>query len=152
MHQSQSISVIGLRIVDPEEALGTGIHQNQIDLLGNLLIGLFPRDGFKSIPYPLERTLQAMGIVQIMKISMAFRAHHSQVAIGIGIPFNLPKPSILNGSKYATTIPASVAKRRDPGDRGLCACMSPALEVEKVLTQGKGPYGCSRYFEKPPSR
>jgi hypothetical protein len=63
MHQPQSISVIGLRIVDPEDALGTGIHQNQIDLLGNLLVGLFPGDGFKSVSYPLERTLQSMGIV-----------------------------------------------------------------------------------------
>jgi hypothetical protein len=79
-----------------------------------------------------------------MKITMAFRANHSEVAVGLGIPFNLPKPPILDGSEYATTIPASVAKRRDPGDRSLCACSSPALEVEKVLAQSKNPYAPGR--------
>jgi hypothetical protein len=64
---------------------------------------------------------------------MAFRANRSQVAVGLRIAFNLPEPSILYRSEYATTIPAPVAEGWDARDRRLCACMSPLLKIKKLL-------------------
>ena len=63
MHQPQGIEVVRLRIIDPEDALRTGIHKDQIDLLCNFLIGLLPGDGFKTIANPLEGTSHAIGII-----------------------------------------------------------------------------------------
>jgi len=87
-----------------------------------------------------------------MEIGMTFGTHHSQITVGLRIAFYLPKPPIFDISKYATTVPAPVAKSRDPCDRSLRACMSPLLKVKEFMTQGKGPYGSSGYFEKSPPR
>jgi hypothetical protein len=42
MHEPQGIEMIGLGIVNPEDALRTFIHKDEIDLLRNLFIGLLP--------------------------------------------------------------------------------------------------------------
>jgi hypothetical protein len=133
MHQSQSISAIGLRIIDPKDALGTGIHENQIDLLRNFFIGLLPGDGFKAVSHSFQWTLQPVRIVQIVKIGMSFGTNHSKIAVGFGIPFNLPKPPILDQSKYPTAVTTSIAESWKCGDPCLSHSMSPALKIEKFM-------------------
>jgi hypothetical protein len=63
VHQPQGIGMIRLGIVDPEDALRTMVHHDQVDFLRNLFIGLLPGDGFKTISHPLERTLQSIRII-----------------------------------------------------------------------------------------
>jgi hypothetical protein len=55
--------MIGLRVIDPEDALRAGIHQDEVDLLGDLLISLLPGDGFKTVSCSLEGIFQAIGAV-----------------------------------------------------------------------------------------
>ena len=87
-----------------------------------------------------------------MKISMAFWTHYTQVTIGFRIPFYLPKPPILDECNDPAPVPAPVAKSRNLCNGCLCARMSPSLEVEKLIPQGKGPYRRSRRFQKTPPR
>ena len=68
-----------------------------------------------------------------MKIGMAFWTNHSEVAVGFRIALNLPKPPILDESEETTAVATPVAKSRDLCDRSLCACMSPAFKVKKLL-------------------
>jgi len=44
--------VVWLGIIYPENTLWTTVHQNQIDLLADLFIGLLPGDRFKFISNP----------------------------------------------------------------------------------------------------
>ena len=79
-----------------------------------------------------------------MKIGMAFWTNHSQVSIGFRIPFNLPKPSILNGSEYAAAIPTPVAEGWDACDRGLFTRVNPILKVEEFTAQSKTTHASCR--------
>jgi hypothetical protein len=99
MHQPQGILMIGLRVIDPEDALGPTVHKNEVDLLRNLFISLFPRDGFKSVFNSFQGAFNSIRTVKIMKIPMTLRANDAEIPIGLWIPFNLPEPSILNVSE-----------------------------------------------------
>ena len=79
-----------------------------------------------------------------MKITVSLWANHSKIAIGFRISFNLPEPSVLYKSKYGTTVTASIAEGWNACHRCLNTGMNPTIKVEKVMAQGKRPYGRSR--------
>ena len=81
-----------------------------------------------------------------MKITMPFWANHSEIAIGFRVSFNLPEPSVLHKSEYATAITTTIAESWNTGDRCLSAGMNPMIKVEEVMAQGKRPHGRSRYL------
>ncbi len=133
MHQPQGILMIGLRVIGPEDALGAAVHKDEVDLLSNLFISLFPRNGFKSIPNAFQRAFNSIRTIEVMKITVTFRADDAEISIGLGIPFNLPEPSILHVGKYPATITASITDRWDKGERSVGTCMSPFLKIEKIM-------------------
>jgi hypothetical protein len=145
MHQPQGILMIGLRVIDPEDALGAAVHKDEVDLLGNLFISLFPRNGFKSISNPFQRAFNSIRTVKIMKIPVTLRANDAEISIGLRIPFNLPEPSILHVGEYPATISTSITDRRDKGHGSISRGLSPRLEIEKVRSQRENTrprYGC----------
>ena len=75
---------------------------------------------------------------------MPFRANHPEIAICLGVPFNLPEPFVLYKGEYAAPIAASIAEGGDTVHRCLLTGVGPPSKVEQVMAQGKGTYCCSR--------
>jgi hypothetical protein len=105
--------VIGLRIVDPKDALRTMFHEDEIDLLTDLFVRLFPRNGLKTISDSLEGSFEPVRIIEFMKIAMPFRTDYAKIAIGFGIPLDFPQSAIFHVSEYGAAVSASVAKSGD---------------------------------------
>jgi hypothetical protein len=77
---------------------------------------------------------------------MPFWANHSEIAIGFRVSFNLPEPSVLHISKYATAVTTTIAESWNTGHRCFSAGMNPMIKVEEVMVQGNRTHGYSRYL------
>ncbi len=74
-----------------------------------------------------------------MKVAVPLGADHALVAVGVAVAFDPPDASVFHKGKQGATISTPVADGGNTGDRGLGACLGPALEIEEP--QGKGAGG-----------
>jgi hypothetical protein len=81
-----------------------------------------------------------------MEIGMTLRTNYSEVAVGFGVSFNLPEPSILDESEYAAAIATPVAEGWNAGHGRLGVSVNPMIKVQKLMAQGECTYGRSRYL------
>ena len=63
--------MVRLRVIHPEDALGTVIHEDQVDLLGDLLISLLPGNGLKPVPHSFQGAFEPVGAVKIIDVAVA---------------------------------------------------------------------------------
>ena len=138
------IGLVGLGIIDPEDRFGAVVQQDEVDLLGDLLIGLFPGDGLKLSVHSFQGGADPVGIVQIMKIPVTLGADHALIAVGLRIAFDLPDAPVFHIGEEGAAIPAPVADGGDAGDGRLGARLGPAPEIQELIAQGQSPHAESR--------
>ena len=126
VHEPQRICLVGLRIIDPEDRFGAVIQQDEVDLLRDLLIGLFPRDGLELSVHPLQRGTDPVGVVQVMKIPMTLGAECALIAVGLRVAFDLPDALVFHVGKEGAAIPAPVADGGNAGRPGPRRSSSPS--------------------------
>ena len=144
MHESERVGLIGLRVIDPEDRFRAVFQQDKVDLLGDLFIGLFPRDRLKLSLYPFQRGADPIGVIDVMKIAVALGADHTLIAVGVRVSLDPPDAPVFHVGKYGAAIPATVAECWNTGDRGFGTCLGPALEIEEPQRKGAGGYCGSR--------
>ena len=149
MHEPERICLVGLRIIDPKDRFGPVFQQDEVDLLGDLLIGLFPRDRLKPSLHPFQWGADPIGIIDIMEIPMAPGADHAMVAVGLRVSFDPPDASVFHVSKQGAAIPAPAADGGNAGNGGLGARLGPALEIEEPQGESAGGH-CGSLQETPP--
>ena len=135
-------------IINPENGLGTVIHQNQINPGRDFFIGLLPGYGFEAVVHSLERGANSVRIIKIVNITMPLGAHDSSVPVRFGIALDLPDAIAPNISENGAAVAASIAEGGNPGDGGLGLGFGPGFEIQDPRAQGKGPGAQGGGFEK----
>ena len=125
VHEPERVRLVGLGIVDPEDRFGAVFQEDDVDLLGDLLIGLLPGDRLKPPVHLFQRGADPIGIVHVMEISVTLGAEDALVAVGLRVAFDPPDAPVFHKGEEGAAIPAPVADGGDAADGRLGARLGP---------------------------